>query len=241
MICLDNEKTWRSCPDSFCMVGTRIVTEVENCTKDFGSDLFHNFCKPNETVFGTEALNDTSSLARDDFVCDTYFEENHVGMTQGIKGLMSNAFYENLFNKYRDNGDAMSNSSLETEYSMGGGQKYGYILVDIYTSFTILVGIFFPSCTGERICDSTFPRTLEGFHSFLATKVKTFKMAAKSCGGVNEGLQSAVYGPRLFLLDGKNNEGPSAFLLMEAVHKVQTPKTSLNRSCVNIYVYIYII
>ena len=67
---------------------------------------------------------------------------------QGIKGLMSGIFHENVVNKYHETGDAISNSTKELEYNLGGHPKGGYITVDMYTSFVLLVGIFFPSCTG---------------------------------------------------------------------------------------------
>ena len=41
----------------------------------------------------------------------------------------------------------MKNMNLSTTW--GGKDKMGYITTDIYTTFTILVGIFFPSCTGN--------------------------------------------------------------------------------------------
>lgn len=140
---------------SFCMVGTRIVTAVQNCSKDFDSDLFHNFCKLNETAHKEhEHVNSnnvtilTTHFEKEDFICDEYFENNMAKMSQGIRGLTSNAFHENVFNKYKDQGDAIANGTKEKEFNLGGNPRYGYILADIYTSFVLLVGIFFPSCTG---------------------------------------------------------------------------------------------
>ena len=79
-------------------------------------------------------------------------------MHQGIRGLSSSAFSENIAGKFREKGDAVSNSSIESEYNLGGQPKYGFITTDIYTSFVLLVGIFFPSCTGT--VDYLFLRTL---------------------------------------------------------------------------------
>ena len=96
------------------MVGTRIVTAVQNCSKDFDSDLFHNFCKLNETAHKEhEHVNSnnvsilTTHFEKEDFICDEYFENNMAKMSQGIRGLTSNAFHENVFNKYKDQGDAI--------------------------------------------------------------------------------------------------------------------------------------
>ena len=72
-------------------------------------------------------------------------------MHQGIRGLSSNAFYENVVAKFHDAGDAISNNTEESTWNLGGLPKQGFITTDIYTSFVLLVGIFFPSCTGK--CD----------------------------------------------------------------------------------------
>lgn len=145
---------------SFCMVGSRIVTKVQNCSKEFDTDLYHNFCKLNETQYKDHEhvkSNNISILTthftKDDFICDDYFNnvKNEAKMQQGIRGMTSNAFHENVFNKYKDQGDAIANSTEEKEFNLGGNPKMGYIIADIFTSFTLLVGIFFPSCTGMRI------------------------------------------------------------------------------------------
>ena len=139
------------------MVGTRIVRQVQNCSKEFESDLFHDFCKLNKTIYEDHEHKDSTNTSiltehfkREDFICDEYFDNHEAKMAQGIRGLTSNAFHENVFNKYKDVGDAIANSTEEKEYNLGGNPKYGYILADIYTSFVLLVGIFFPSCTGKK-------------------------------------------------------------------------------------------
>jgi hypothetical protein len=53
-----------------------------------------------------------------------------------------------IFHRYHDSGDAISNSTVESDYNLGGAPKKSYITTDIYTSFVLLIGIFFPSCTG---------------------------------------------------------------------------------------------
>ena len=96
------------------------------------------------------------SVYRTDFVCNQYFEENNASWHQGIRGLASNAFHENVAGKFRDKGDAISNSTKESEWNLGGLPKEGFITADIYTSFVLLVGIFFPSCTGNALKSSLF-------------------------------------------------------------------------------------
>ena len=95
---------------------------------------------------------------RGDYICDTYFDKSEASWHQGIRGLASNAFYENVAGKFHDAGDAISNNTDESTWNLGGLPKQGFITTDIYTSFVLLVGIFFPSCTGK--CDLkilTFP------------------------------------------------------------------------------------
>ena len=137
---------------SFCQVGSRIVKAVDNCTKTFESDLYLSFCTLNETLKADdEARNKTTNpYTEADYVCDEYFTANEANVTQGIKGLASGIFFANVANKYHDKGDALSDNEIdEPEYNLGGKAPQGYITSDIYTTFTLLVGIFFPSCTGE--------------------------------------------------------------------------------------------
>ena len=82
-------------------------------------------------------------------MCDPYFDDHESQMRQGIRGLASHSFFDNVPAKYGDEGDAISTSTVESEFNLGGLPKMGYITTDIYTSFVLLIGIFFPSCTGE--------------------------------------------------------------------------------------------
>ncbi len=86
----------------------------------------------------------------DKWTCEPYYTANEPSVQTGIKGLRSGVFKNNTFNKYHQAGDAISsNETSEPEYNLGGEAKRGYIITDITTAFTLLVGIFFPSCTGE--------------------------------------------------------------------------------------------
>ncbi len=135
---------------SVCVVGSRLVRQVDSCNKTFGGELYDMFCVPNATLIG-EGYN-KSTLTPDDYECDEYFLAHEAHSVQGIKGLSSGIFLANIKNKYHEGGDAISlNETSEPEYNLGGQPKMGYITTDIYTTFTILVGIFFPSCTGKEI------------------------------------------------------------------------------------------
>jgi len=107
------------------------------------------FCVPKVSDFvGEGPFNDTSIYEEKDYVCDKYFEEHDVQLRQGIRGLAGGSLFDNIPSKYHDGGDSISNSTIESDYNLGGAPKMGYITTDIYTSFVLLIGIFFPSCTG---------------------------------------------------------------------------------------------
>ena len=125
------------------------MEKVDNCYKDpvNASMLWNQFCvrKPNSTkLFQNETT-------EDDYECDEYFQENEVNSVRGVKGMSSGIFMNNIVNNYYDSGNAIANSPNETEYNLGGKDPRSYVLVDSFTSWTILVGIFFPSVTGERV------------------------------------------------------------------------------------------
>ena len=134
---------------SICVLGHRLLEQVENCVKDpvNGSDLWNQWCirKPNSTkLFQNETT-------EEDYDCDEYFSDNNVTYQRGVKGLASGIFMDNIVNQYYDTGNSIANSKNETEYNLGGKDPKNLVLVDSFTSWTILVGIFFPSVTGEQI------------------------------------------------------------------------------------------
>ena len=139
---------------NICVVGTRLVSQVPNCVKDpvDGAELWDTFCEKLDNV--TELLNDPENnfyrnmTTKYDFKCDEYFRDNNVTERRGIKGIASGTFTEAMWNTYHEGGDVVSDSTEESEYNLGGKKPYSYIIVDIWTSFTLIIGIFFPSVTG---------------------------------------------------------------------------------------------
>ncbi|KAF8783120.1 Solute carrier family 12 member 4 like protein [Argiope bruennichi] len=87
---------------------------------------------------------------REDIIwqCDPYFEANEAKLLPAIPGLSSGVFWDNIVVRFRDKGDIIDLSDDPEQYQPKGRDTYNQILVDIATSFTLLVGIFFPSCTG---------------------------------------------------------------------------------------------
>jgi len=131
---------------NICTVGTRLVEHVGNCTKDpvAGPVLWNQFCV---RIQNKSSLHQNETVA-DDYECDEYFVANSVKEIRGIPGMSSGIFMDNVYNKYYDTGHVISNSPNETEHNLGGKGPKNYVLVDSFTSWPILVGIFFPSVTG---------------------------------------------------------------------------------------------
>ncbi|XP_060772961.1 solute carrier family 12 member 6-like isoform X3 [Neoarius graeffei] len=82
--------------------------------------------------------------------CDKYFTHNNVTKIEGIPGLASGLIAENIWSSYLSKGDLLEQGSNPTPSSVSTStsHKFPYIFVEITTSFTLLVGIFFPSVTG---------------------------------------------------------------------------------------------
>ncbi|XP_044032330.1 solute carrier family 12 member 7 isoform X2 [Siniperca chuatsi] len=82
--------------------------------------------------------------------CNDYFFNNNVTKVQGIPGLISGVISENMWSEYGPLGMLVENKKLS---SVGGSDPaqdiyLPYVVNDITTFFTLLVGIYFPSVTG---------------------------------------------------------------------------------------------
>ncbi|XP_016850873.1 solute carrier family 12 member 6 isoform X1 [Anolis carolinensis] len=124
-----------------CMLGNRTLSQhqIDKCAKTEERDnvtvhtrLWDSFCN------STKRLNAS---------CDDYFLHNNVTVIQGIPGLASGVITENLWSSYLMKGEIIEKPSLHS-VDAGGSLNQQYVLADITTSFTLLVGIFFPSVTG---------------------------------------------------------------------------------------------
>ncbi|KAM4810554.1 solute carrier family 12 member 6 isoform 3-T3 [Rhinophrynus dorsalis] len=124
-----------------CLLGNRTLSRLDfsECSKTVDrdnftvtSDLWNLFCHPKGQLNSS---------------CDEYFIHNNVTEIQGIPGLSSGIITENLWSSYLQKGEIIEKASLPSTDSLGSLTK-DYVLADITTSFTLLVGIFFPSVTG---------------------------------------------------------------------------------------------
>ena len=152
--------------DTFCTLGSRIMAcPVEHCTKNQSDpeSLYNIFCtlkvpgsSPNSSV--TIALNNpqssrysdpigsaSSSSFKPQYECDQYFLDNEPKIMKAIPGLASGVLAENIYPRFGVKGDLIAYNESTYDSSK---PKYANILIDITTSFTFFVAIYFPSCTG---------------------------------------------------------------------------------------------
>ncbi|KAB0395469.1 hypothetical protein E2I00_003206, partial [Balaenoptera physalus] len=124
-----------------CMLGNRTLSSrhIDICSKTkeinnmtVPSKLWGFFCNSSQFFNAT---------------CDEYFVHNNVTSIQGIPGLASGVITENLWSNYIPKGEIIEKPSAKSSDVLGS-LNHEYVLVDITTSFTLLVGIFFPSVTG---------------------------------------------------------------------------------------------
>uniref|UniRef100_A0A8C1U6Q8 Solute carrier family 12 member 6 n=1 Tax=Cyprinus carpio TaxID=7962 RepID=A0A8C1U6Q8_CYPCA len=96
------------------------------------TDLWRHFCNSSELSA----------------VCDEYFLHNNVTQIQGIPGLASGVIADNIWSSYSAKGDVLERGSHHSPHRDAVSNHFPYVFADITTSFTLLIGIFFPSVTG---------------------------------------------------------------------------------------------
>lgn len=155
-----------------CMLGNRTINAHDfadrNCMKTVlqqhqptteRADINSTFFPENSTLAPTLAPSVTVEKATDlwrlfchsqalNASCDEYFSSNNFTEIDGIPGLASGVISENLWSLYLSKGDVVEKPSLESSQSAAPSIDQPYVFADITTSFTLLVGIFFPSVTG---------------------------------------------------------------------------------------------
>lgn len=155
---------------SVCILGNRTLVSkgYDVCAKVVDIDnetvttkLWRSFCD-------SEYLNAT---------CDEYFNNNNVTEIQGIPGVTSGILAgkrclngskgqqprridltaacpaENLFGKYLEKGAILEKRGLPSDVDPDSPTTNSnrYVLADITSFFTLLVGIYFPSVTGKAV------------------------------------------------------------------------------------------
>ncbi|KAM9786123.1 solute carrier family 12 member 5-like [Neosynchiropus ocellatus] len=128
-VCLLGNRTLLSKSYDICAK----VIEIDNDTVT--TKLWRSFCD-------SDSLNAT---------CDDYFVNNNVTEVQGIPGVTSGILAENLFGNYLEKGMTLEKRGVASEADPDSPTTAGsnrFVLADITSFFTLLVGIYFPSVTG---------------------------------------------------------------------------------------------
>ncbi|KYQ55006.1 Solute carrier family 12 member 6 [Trachymyrmex zeteki] len=114
-----------------CLLGRRLLKDINvftDCNKNFNGALHNIYCN------GTK--------------CDSYYLENNITIANGIRGLASGVFLENIWDSFQEQGQLIAHGYNPKDIDVLSGSSYNQIQVDLTTTFTILIGIFFPSVTG---------------------------------------------------------------------------------------------
>ncbi|XP_070149293.1 solute carrier family 12 member 4 isoform X1 [Polyergus mexicanus] len=117
-----------------CVLGRRLLKDINvlsDCNKNVSGVLHSIYCG-----------NSTRSK------CDPYYTENNVTIVNGIRGLASGVFLENVWDSFQEEGQLITYGSDPKDMDILSSSSYNQIQVDLTTTFTILIGIFFPSVTG---------------------------------------------------------------------------------------------
>uniref|UniRef100_A0A671R4M0 Solute carrier family 12 member 5-like n=1 Tax=Sinocyclocheilus anshuiensis TaxID=1608454 RepID=A0A671R4M0_9TELE len=82
--------------------------------------------------------------------CDEYFTNNNVSQIQGIPGITSGILAENLFTTFMEKNSILEKRGIPAVLDPEAPETNTnrYVLADITSFFTLLVGIYFPSVTG---------------------------------------------------------------------------------------------
>ncbi|XP_026527859.1 solute carrier family 12 member 4 [Notechis scutatus] len=126
-----------------CMLGNRTLSrdQFDICAK---TTMVDNVTVPtNLTNLFCPGYNTTSAH------CDEYFHLNNVTEIVGIPGAASGILKENVWGNYLEKGEILERAACPSADVAGNKNNlHLYVYADIATSFTVLVGIFFPSVTG---------------------------------------------------------------------------------------------
>ncbi|XP_029172821.1 solute carrier family 12 member 6 isoform X2 [Nylanderia fulva] len=117
-----------------CVLGRRLLKDIDvvnDCNKNLNGKLHNLYCG-----------NFTHTK------CDPYFLANNLTIVNGIRGLASGVFLENIWDRFQEEGQLISYGNDPKDMDVLSSSSYNQIQVDLTTTFTILIGIFFPSVTG---------------------------------------------------------------------------------------------
>ncbi|XP_016906771.1 solute carrier family 12 member 4 isoform X3 [Apis cerana] len=118
-----------------CVLGRRLLKDINvltECNKNTSGILHQLYC------------GNTTNTNK----CDPYYMENDVTIINGIRGLASGVFLDNIWDSFQEEGQLIAYGRDPKDIDMMSNSSFNQIQVDLTTTFTILIGIFFPSVTG---------------------------------------------------------------------------------------------
>uniref|UniRef100_A0A8D3CY70 Solute carrier family 12 member 6 n=1 Tax=Scophthalmus maximus TaxID=52904 RepID=A0A8D3CY70_SCOMX len=128
-----------------CMLGNRTINGHEIDDSQCAKTILLPIHEPKTTYLWKQFCQSPELNSS----CDQYFTSNNFSEIEGIPGLASGIISENVWSSYLSKGDVVEKSSLSSSHLAPPASTHQpYVFTDIATSFTLLVGIFFPSVTG---------------------------------------------------------------------------------------------
>uniref|UniRef100_A0A8C2KZI9 Solute carrier family 12 member 7a n=1 Tax=Cyprinus carpio TaxID=7962 RepID=A0A8C2KZI9_CYPCA len=119
-----------------CLLGNRTLqnSRFDKCEK---TELINNVTTPTQLwkLFCKGGIENAT--------CDEYFTHNNLTEIQAVRGLLSGVISDNMWGHYGQYRDIVS-----PERASDKSHDSHYVLHDVTTFFTLLVGIYFPSVTG---------------------------------------------------------------------------------------------
>ncbi|KTG01406.1 hypothetical protein cypCar_00031958 [Cyprinus carpio] len=119
-----------------CLLGNRTLqnSRFDKCEK---TELINNVTTPTQLwkLFCKGGIENAT--------CDEYFTHNNLTEIQAVRGLLSGVISDNMWGHYGQYRDIVS-----PERASDKSHESHYVLHDVTTFFTLLVGIYFPSVTG---------------------------------------------------------------------------------------------
>jgi len=150
--------------DTYCRLGNRIIANDGNltCSKNISdpNSYFHQYCiwveqngtrnlpsqSRNKLAGVNYNYNPLNPKSKGAWACDPYFETHDLTLQRSVPGIASGVIKDNLPLRFNTKGNIVT---LDEDSSYPpDAPKYRNIFVDITTTFTNFVAVYFPSCTG---------------------------------------------------------------------------------------------
>ncbi|XP_043117839.1 solute carrier family 12 member 7 isoform X2 [Puntigrus tetrazona] len=124
-----------------CLLGNRTLQRswFDKCAK---TELINNVTTPTKLwkLFCEGGIENAT--------CDEYFTYNNLTEIPAVPGLFGGVISENMWGHYGQYRTIIEKKEMSSEAASDNAKYTNYVLSDITTFFTLLVGIYFPSVTG---------------------------------------------------------------------------------------------